>query len=562
MDLIYMNSDLEDIGVLLECELDLAFGDSENNFECTIQAPAHCCEAGYYIYIEGTEYGGIIDSISVDTDTETIKYSGRTWHGILAGNVIEPEAGYDYRIVSGDANQVISDLLTAAGLTDIFAASTAASDIQIVQYPFDRYVDAYKGIRKMLSEFGGKLKIEFRNKKAVLSAVYLNDYSRNDEWDASQVEFSITKNFRPVNHLICLGSGNLKDRHIIHLFADENGGIQPYRTTESPIGDEDYILDKSKQVLFGVDEVAETYDYPSAQTAENYVKLTEQPEDWATSYAAYYQQDDTDQFVSVEGVLQQEGTLLTAQPDNWATRYGNYYSKVEDKFCPVEAVTVNNYRLQEAKPADWEVNYGNYFVYWSDGVTSEYQAVSGATATRYNVQTQKPTDWDTNWKSYFFRIDGGGFVQMSTLSWPEGLLILPWKPKMYYTPQTYTVAPAWDLAQRYTLETFTQAPEWSADTYYSVTDYAVKPPFAKGKYFARHLDHYAEMVAGAVERMKDFYNCDKISIDLDLEDEYDIGDIVGATERTTGIAVWQPITKKIVSIKDDLETTNYEIGVK
>ena len=83
MDLIYTNSAREDIGVLLDYELDLAFGADENNFECRIASASHCCEAGSLLYMEGTEYGGIVDSIQSDTEAQEITYIGRTWHGIL-----------------------------------------------------------------------------------------------------------------------------------------------------------------------------------------------------------------------------------------------------------------------------------------------------------------------------------------------------------------------------------------------------------------------------------------------------------------------------------------------
>ena len=88
MDLIFMNSSREDIGVLQDYELDLAFGADENNFECRIQSQAHCCEAGFFLYAEGTEYGGIIDTITSDVANQEIIYSGRTWQGILNGKII------------------------------------------------------------------------------------------------------------------------------------------------------------------------------------------------------------------------------------------------------------------------------------------------------------------------------------------------------------------------------------------------------------------------------------------------------------------------------------------
>ena len=69
-------------------------------------------------------------------------------------------------------------------------------------------------------------------------------------------------------------------------------------------------------------------------------------------------------------------------------------------------------------------------------------------------------------------------------------------------------------------------------------------------------------MANAIEKINEVYNSDTIDIELSLEDNYDIGDIVGSTEVVTGISVWQPITQKIVKIKDNQETIEYEIGVR
>ena len=90
MDLIYMNRLFQDVGVLIEPEYDLAFGKDENDFSCKIHSSNHCCEPGFFIYADGTEYGGIVDSIEVDTEADTVTYSGRTWHGMLASKIIVP----------------------------------------------------------------------------------------------------------------------------------------------------------------------------------------------------------------------------------------------------------------------------------------------------------------------------------------------------------------------------------------------------------------------------------------------------------------------------------------
>ena len=66
----------------------------------------------------------------------------------------------------------------------------------------------------------------------------------------------------------------------------------------------------------------------------------------------------------------------------------------------------------------------------------------------------------------------------------------------------------------------------------------------------------------ALEQLKKLLTGDSVKVDLELQGSYDIGDIVGAHEQTTGISVWQPITKKIVSIQDGQESITYEIGGK
>lgn len=254
MDMIYMNGALEDIGVLQEYEMDMAFGLDENDFECRIQKKAHCCEAGFYLYAEGTEYGGIIDSIESNTGSGEVVYSGRTWHGMLNSKVLEPNSGEDYLTVSGEANTVIGSLLSRMGLSSMFSASSANSGLTISGYKMNRYITGYDGIVKMLKAVNGKLKLSFKGGKAVLSAEPRHDYSQDEEFDADLVSFQAKKNFNPVNHLVCLGAGTLADRLVVHLYADANGKIS------------------QTQTFTGMREISEVYDYSTIETEEELIK--------------------------------------------------------------------------------------------------------------------------------------------------------------------------------------------------------------------------------------------------------------------------------------------------
>lgn len=274
MDLIYMNSDMEDIGVLLDYEFDLAFGKDENNFECQIVSSAHCCEGGYYLYIEGTEYGGIIDSIKNDTGAEHLTYAGRTWHGIIESKVIMPLTAADasmsgvtvktadssgaslvgkYLVISGDANACMSWIISRVGLSELFSAPSGSAGVNINAYQFERFTDAYSGLKKMLASAGLKLHLAYSEGKVVLSAVPRYDYSQDEEFNSDRIDFTLEKNFKPVNHLICLGSGELDQRTVIHLYADSAGNIS--RT----------------QTFTGMDERTEIYDYSSAESEEDLI---------------------------------------------------------------------------------------------------------------------------------------------------------------------------------------------------------------------------------------------------------------------------------------------------
>ena len=261
MDLNHADQGHKMLEVIDRYDLDLAFGTDENDFECSMAIADHCCNAGDYLYLTDvaaghviyTEYGGIIDTIGIDTSADTVTYSGRTWHGILEGKVLCPDAGQDYLVLSGDANEVLGTLIKRTGLTDLFEASGQKAGITITSYQMDRYIDAYTGMKKMLKSVGAKLKLYYRDGKVYLYAVPLIDYSQDEEWDSDQMNFTISNNHRPTNHLICLGKGDLKERMVRHLYMDASGNVS------------------KTQTFFGIDEVTEAYDYSSVESEEELI---------------------------------------------------------------------------------------------------------------------------------------------------------------------------------------------------------------------------------------------------------------------------------------------------
>lgn len=250
MDLIYTNELHEDEGVLKDYTFDLAFGKDENDFELSINSDNHCCMPGCYVYIDNTEYGGIVDTIRVITKDYNLKYMGRTWHGILASKIIKPDDGESHLIVSGEANSVMKSLIERLGLSDLFTASEEDSGLVLNNFKIDRYINAYDGIVKMLESVSGKLKLIFSMGKVVLFALPFVDYSQSEQFDNDQVSMDIEKKVNFVNHLVCLGSGELAERQIVHLYAD----------AEKNIGE--------IQTFFGLDEIEETYEVSDSESLE------------------------------------------------------------------------------------------------------------------------------------------------------------------------------------------------------------------------------------------------------------------------------------------------------
>ena len=251
MDLIYTNAQRVDLGVLQAYVLDLSFGtdSGENDFELTLGKSEPYLEDGAIIYIEDTEYGGIVGGMKSSSADETRTSIGRTWHGILNSKVIEPDPGADYLIISGDANECIAFIVDRLGLSALFAAEEIPSGITIKNYKFSRYVKGYDGLRAMLANAGAKLKMRWTSARVILYVEKIVDYT-DAPIDSDEAVLKVERYGNKVNHLICLGSGELAARQVIHLYVDQYGRIG------------------NTQHFVGLEEVTDVYEYSNAENSD------------------------------------------------------------------------------------------------------------------------------------------------------------------------------------------------------------------------------------------------------------------------------------------------------
>ena len=259
MDLVIADKTGLEVTLLkMPYELDLDVG-STNDYQLTVPLEdwnRAGYQKGYQIFVPGTEYGGKIQNIQTQDNSDTAVLSGDIWRGMLLKKIIEPPKGEDYLTVSGEANQILRQVVGERFGT-LFSVSGQDSGIVIKTYSFDRYTDLLSGLQKMLSTATARLQITYVRGKpgkpgaVELSAVPVQDLSDSLEYSQDNKVSFLTKDVgNGINHLICLGKGELKDREVLHLYADASGNIS------------------ETQSLFGEEERAATYDYGSVESTE------------------------------------------------------------------------------------------------------------------------------------------------------------------------------------------------------------------------------------------------------------------------------------------------------
>lgn len=239
-----------DVAQLGDFTFEMGFGSSENSFDLT-PGDGPALSAGCRVYAEGTEYGGVVDSIEVDTSTGATTYHGRSWHGVLAAKVLVPDAGKSHITVSGSAQSALSSLISRMGLGSLFVARaprTRDFTNLVGTFQLDRFTDGYSGILKMLRASSLKLDMAYVGGMVEMRAEPVRSYG--DDVTSDVIDFAMQRDGRPTNHLVCAGTGELEDRAVVHFYADAKGNVS------------------HTQTLFGADEVAALYDYSNADESQ------------------------------------------------------------------------------------------------------------------------------------------------------------------------------------------------------------------------------------------------------------------------------------------------------
>jgi hypothetical protein len=265
MDMILLTKGRHEIDLVRDLDADFEVGvndsagadtNPEQKTVNTFEISTRQLDAGG-IYCPGTEFGGLIEHWTASADSDTVTYKGWTWRGLLENVVLVPPAGSDYLVVSGEANTIIRSLL-ADVLGGFFYVPSKDSGLTVKSYQFNLYCTALDGLEAMLESYGYRLSIHADKTSAgqpirvTVEAVKAVTIAGTFNAD-SDVRLTFTANAMGINHLICLGKGELQARTRVDLYMDGSGGIS------------------TKQTMKGFAERQAVYDYSSAESKDDLI---------------------------------------------------------------------------------------------------------------------------------------------------------------------------------------------------------------------------------------------------------------------------------------------------
>lgn len=274
--LIHADSSRAEIGMITDfisfdaqihnnCEI------SDNTFSLEMSIDAWKAERimrGDYVYIDGSEFGGIVGSVNKNTGIDTVTIKGILWRALLAMRVILPPSGQAYRIFTGvELNRIVADIIEN-DYANLFRVSEESTGVS-TSYQF-RYQTKLAGLSKALLQSGYTLSCLYSasEQRVITNARRCMDYS--DYADISPdlgIGMSITTGrIDDYNHCIALGTGELAGRMVREIWMVDGKiyKVRPAALTESSLR-------------------SMTFDYPNAESED---ELLSSASDALLQYAA------------------------------------------------------------------------------------------------------------------------------------------------------------------------------------------------------------------------------------------------------------------------------------
>ena len=561
MDLIYgkiTDTGIVQEGVLTEFSLDYDVA-GKKDFELTVSSETANKNFDFW-FAQGEEYGGIIERKRIDSGSGEITYSGRNTRGILDSRVIYTASAPTVEL-EGNFEEIFQTYIDR-WLPELFTVDD--TDVEIPYQNLSSGTTLYEAMMTACRHFNLHLSFKYdAYGKAHIILETVHDYSDEITYTGSNTHsFILETGGTDCTTLIAYCDLNGKN-HTIYLYTDENGGVQPYATTDIPKSDLDYLIDDDTyKVVTGYKEKVKAEEF-NCQPKYNFELLHEVPKWWSVLFDTYYTYDaEKDEYAEVEGVAGEKYSLLSSQPDDWETSYDSYYTKnSEGEYQAAKGTSKSSYTLLTSKPKDWAVNFSNYYRRKTDGTTYSYYSVPSATSTVYGKQTTRPSKWESSFGSYYQAAKSGNKWTYTQVKGVGKAKSSPaWIKGKYYTKATVKSTPKFKLGEiYYQSKTVDVAPAFIANTYSKRTETISAPTWDSASYYKRYTDNYASLVSQALESLKNYITAQSVTFTL-YKPESEVGDIVGCTDIETNTSVVGTVTNIIYKVSGANEEYQYEVG--
>ena len=244
---------------------------ADNTFSLTMSVGAWQAEKilrDDYVYIDGSEFGGLVRSVQKNTASDTVTIKGALWRALLSMRIITPPSGQAYKVYENvELNEMIADVI-GNDYVSLFTVPDIDTGVT-TSYQF-RYQNKLAGLSKALLQVGYTLSCAYDAtvQRVIVQARRCVDYS--DYADISSdlgIGLSISAGrVDDYNHVIALGQGELTERMVIELWMLD-GRIYTSRPAA--------LLEKDIRSM--------TFDYPNAESED---ELLSSARDALLEYAA------------------------------------------------------------------------------------------------------------------------------------------------------------------------------------------------------------------------------------------------------------------------------------
>jgi hypothetical protein len=229
---------------------------ADNTFSLEMSISAWKAEQimrGDYIYIDGSEFGGLVGSVNKNTGADTVTIKGILWRALLAMRIISPPSGQAYRAFTNtELNSIVADIVEN-DYVNLFHVSEENTGVSIsCQF---RYQTKLSGLSKALLQAGYTLSCVYNaaEQRVITSARRCADYSEYADISPDLgIGMSITAGrVDDYNHCIALGTGELAERMVreIWMLDGKIYKTRPAALTESALR-------------------SMTFDYPNAESED------------------------------------------------------------------------------------------------------------------------------------------------------------------------------------------------------------------------------------------------------------------------------------------------------